>query len=416
MALVPKYLTEVNGPASVKIDSTMAQNLGLRLATVARIPLASEVHATGIIGFNERDVAVVQSRAAGFVQRIWPLAPGDAIAAGQPLVEVMVPEWTAAQHEFFAARSAGDKSLVAIARERLRLVGMSDEQIRAAEHDGIPRSTFRIDAPIDGVIQSLDVRAGMTLMAGQTLARLNGVATVWLEAAVPEALAGEVQVGSRATIRLTGVPDQVLDGRVTAILPALNDASRSLRVRIELFNPDGRLRPGLSAQVSIVTTAEGTTLAIPTEAVIRTGKRSLVMVAGDEGRFMPMEVRLGREVGDQTLITSGLSEGQRVVASGQFLIDSEASLNGVIASTTETSTPVVLHEADATIKAIDTGEVTLTHGPFETLSMPGMTMAFPLARPDLARDFKIGDQVRVGVRQTDNGLVVERLEKIGGSP
>jgi Cu(I)/Ag(I) efflux system membrane fusion protein len=328
----------------------------------------------------------------------------------------MVPEWTAAQHEFFAARSAGDKSLVAIARERLRLVGMSDEQIRAAEHDGIPRSTFRIDAPIDGVIQSLDVRAGMTLMAGQTLARLNGVATVWLEAAVPEALAGEVQVGSRATIRLTGVPDQVLDGRVTAILPALNDASRSLRVRIELFNPDGRLRPGLSAQVSIVTTAEGTTLAIPTEAVIRTGKRSLVMVAGDEGRFMPMEVRLGREVGDQTLITSGLSEGQRVVASGQFLIDSEASLNGVIASTTETSTPVVLHEADATIKAIDTGEVTLTHGPFETLSMPGMTMAFPLARPDLARDFKIGDQVRVGVRQTDNGLVVERLEKIGGSP
>jgi Cu(I)/Ag(I) efflux system membrane fusion protein len=284
MALVPKYLTEVNGPASVKIDSTMAQNLGLRLATVARIPLASEVHATGIIGFNERDVAVVQSRAAGFVQRIWPLAPGDAIAAGQPLVEVMVPEWTAAQHEFFAARSAGDKSLVAIARERLRLVGMSDEQIRAAEHDGIPRSTFRIDAPIDGVIQSLDVRAGMTLMAGQTLARLNGVATVWLEAAVPEALAGEVQVGSRATIRLTGVPDQVLDGRVTAILPALNDASRSLRVRIELFNPDGRLRPGLSAQVSSVTTAEGTTLAIPTEAVIRTGKRSLVMVAGDEGR------------------------------------------------------------------------------------------------------------------------------------
>ncbi|MBK9130037.1 MAG: efflux RND transporter periplasmic adaptor subunit [Gammaproteobacteria bacterium] len=416
MALVPKYASEKGEPTGVKIDPAMAQNLGMRLATVARVPLASQVDATGIIGYNERDVAVVQSRAEGFVERVWPLAPGDVIEAGQPLAEVLVPAWAAAQHEFLAAKSSGNGTLLAIARERLHLVGMSDEQIHTIEHDGTPRSIFRIDAPIDGVIQSLDVRTGMTLTTGQTLARINGLATVWLDVAVPEARAGDVQIGSNAVIYLTSIPGQALNGRVTTILPVLNDGSRSLRIRIELFNPDGHLRPGLSAQVSLDTSSDDTALAVPTEAVIRTGKRSLVMVADDQGRFMPAEVTLGREIGGQTMIASGLSEGQRVVSSGQFLLDSEASLNGIIANTGEvfeSSLPAALHEADATITGISTDEVTLAHGPFKTLSMPGMTMTFPLARPGLAHDLKTGDKVRVGVRQTDNGLVVERIEKMG---
>jgi Cu(I)/Ag(I) efflux system membrane fusion protein len=416
MALIPKHAGEESESAGVKIDPAMAQNLGMRLAPVARVPLASQVDATGVIGYNERDVAVVQSRTEGFVERVWPLAPGDVVEAGQPLIDVLVPAWATAQHEFIALKSSGDKTLLAIARDRLRLLGMSDEQIRDVEHDGTPRSIFTITAPINGVIQSLDVRAGMTLMTGQTLARINGIATVWLEVAVPEALAGKVQVGSNAAIRLASFPELPVDGRVTTILPALNEGTRSLRVRIELFNPDGRLRPGLSAQVSLGTSSGETALAVPTEAIIRTGKRSLVMVAGDQGRFMPTEVTLGHEVGNQTLIDSGLSEGQQVVASGQFLIDSEASLDGIIArsaSTHEMAVPAALHEADATIKDINTGEITLAHGPFKTLSMPGMLMTFPLARPELAQGLKIGDRVRVGVRQTDSGLVVERIEKIG---
>ena len=180
-----------------------------------------------------------------------------------------------------------------------------------------------------GVIQSLDVRGGMTLIAGQTLARINGLATVWLEAAVPEALAGSVRIGTAAQVRLTAAPGEVIAGVVTAILPALNDATRTLRVRIELPNRNGHLRPGLSAQITLTSSDKSTALAVPTEAIIRTGKRALVMVAKKQGRFTPVAVTLGNEVDNQTVITAGLSEGEQIVASGQFLIDSEASLSGV---------------------------------------------------------------------------------------
>lgn len=416
MALVPKYADEVGSAAGVMIDPAVTQSLGVRLAQVERVALATQVEATGLIGFNEREVAVVQSRTGGFVERVWPLAPGDVVAAGQPLAEFLVPEWAAAQHELLAIRVAGDAALSAAARDRLRLLGMPEALIRDVEQSGVPRPRYTVTAPRSGLIQALEVRAGMTIMAGQTLARLNGLATVWLEVAVPETYAASVHPGDSAEARLAGFPDQVIAGRVTAILPALNEATRSLRVRIELPNRDGRLRPGLSAQVRLVAASKGTALAVPTEAVIRTGKRALVMVAGDKGRFTPVEVTLGRELGERTVITTGLAEGQQVVASGQFLIDSEASLSGVMARSESEAGSAVLHSAEAKIDEIGRDDITLTHGPFKTLAMPGMTMSFPLAKPGLVNGLKAGDRVTVFMRQTDDGLIVERLEKMGGKP
>lgn len=415
MALVPKYADEAS-EGGVRIDPAATQNLGMRLAKVERIPLATRVEAAGLIGFDERDVAVVQSRAGGFVERVWPLAPGDVVKAGQPLVELLVPEWAAAQHELLAIRSTGDAALLEAARDRLRLLGMPEALIRKVEFSGVPHPRYTVSLPRGGVVQSLDVRAGMTVMAGQTLARINGLSTVWLEVAVPEAYAASVRPGDAAEVRLAGFPDQAIGGRVSAILPALNDATRSLRVRVELPNRGGRLRPGLSAQVRLTMASEGTALAVPTEAVIRTGKRALVMVAGDQGRFTPVEVTLGREVGDRTVIAAGLAEGQQVVASGQFLIDSEASLGGVMARAAGEEGGVPLHSAKAVIDAIGGDDVTLTHGPFKTLSMPGMTMTFPLAKPELTKGLKAGDHVTVFVRQSDDGLIVERLEKMGAKP
>jgi len=420
MALVPKYADETAGDSGVRIDPAVTQNLGVRLASVERVPLATRVDASGLIGFDERDIAVVQARSGGFVERVWPLAPGDVVRAGQPLVTLLVPEWAAAQHELLAIRSAGDPALLAAARDRLRLLGMPDELIRRVEQRGEPQPRYTVSLPRGGLLQSLDVRAGMTVAAGQTLARVNGLRTVWLDVAVPEAYAAWVHPGVRAEARLAGFPDKPIAGRVSAILPALNEAARSLQVRVVLPNPGGRLRPGLSAQVRLVSDTQGSALAVPTEAVIRTGKRALVMVAGENGRFSPVEVSLGPEVGDRTVIASGLEEGQKIVASGQFLIDSEASLSGVMARTEGevASAPagVVLHSAEAKIDEIDANEITLTHGPFKTLSMPGMTMVFPLARPDLTKGLKAGDRVTVFVRQTDQGLVVERLEKAGARP
>lgn len=329
MDLVPKYADAGETSGGVTIDPALTQNLGVRLAAVVRIPLATEIEATGLIGFNERDVAVLQSRSNGFVERVWPLAPGDVVNAGQPLVEVLAPEWTAALHELLALKSTGDAALIAAAHERLRLLGMPEALIAESEQSGAARSRFTLTAPIAGVIQSLEVRTGMTVTTGQTVARINGLATVWLDVAVPEALAGAVRKGAAAEVRLASSPERAIMGRVTTILPALNEAARTLRVRIELPNRDGQLRPGVSAQVKLTSATQASVLAVPTEAVIRTGKRALVMVAETDGRFTPVEVTLGREVGNQTVIASGLNEGQQIVASGQFLIDSEASLKGI---------------------------------------------------------------------------------------
>jgi len=419
MELVPKYADEGGDASTVSINPGVSQNLGVRLATVTRAPLDSSVTATGIVDFNERDVAIVQARAGGFVERVARLAPNDVIGSGAFIAELLVPEWAALQEEYLALKALGDASLEEAARARMRLGGMPESLIREVAASGKIRNRIAITAPRGGVIQSLDVRSGMTLMAGQTLARFNGIGTVWLDVAVPESQAGAVRVGQSAEAAFAAFPGKPVQGRVTALLPALSDAARALRVRVELPNKDGRLRPGLSAQVSLTGSGGESALRVPTEAVIRTGRRALVIVAEAEGRYRPVEVILGPESGNDTVILSGLDEGQAIVASGQFLIDSEASLQGIVArgsdSTAAMPAPVALHEADAVIDEVSGAYVTLSHGPFKTLSMPGMTMEFPLARPELAKGLKAGDRVRVGARETDDGLVIEKLDKTGGA-
>jgi Cu(I)/Ag(I) efflux system membrane fusion protein len=414
MDLVPRYADEGEAGDTVRIDPAVAQNLGLRLATVTRGPLHTRIEATGVLGYNERDVTVVQARTEGFVERVAPLAPGDVVAAGQWLAELLVPAWVAVQQEFLAVRALGDDTLTAAARERMRLAGLPEALLREVEASGQPRTRVRITAPRRGVIEELGVREGMTVMAGQTLARLNSLDPVWLEVAVPEAQSAFVQVGQAAEVRWHADPGQVLKGRVTAVLPTLSGATRTLRVRMELPNPDGRLRPGQTAQASLVGATAGEALRVPTEAVIRTGRRAVVMRAEAEGRYRPVEVQLGAEVGDETLVLEGLAEGDRVVASGPFLIDSEASLRGVLARARGEAAGPVLHEAEATLEDLLDDEVVLDHGPFPSLNMPAMTMAFPLARPELAQGLRPGMRVKVGVRQTDRGLVVERLDILGG--
>jgi len=328
MELVPRYAEEAGPAAGVRIDPGVQQNLGVRLTKVERVPLASRIDASGVLGFDERNVAVVQSRAGGFVEKVWPLAPGDQVRAGDPLVELLVPEWAVAEQELLVARQSGDASLLEAARDRLRLLGIDIAEIQRLENTGVAHSQFIVRAPISGVVQTLDLRTGMTLTTGQTLLRINSLDSVWTEVAVPEALAGNLHVGDHAALQLADRAAAPVDGRVSALLSALNDATRTVRVRVELANRDRRLRPGQSAQVTLTAGSTQDGLVVPTEALIRTGKRSLVMVA-EQGGFRPVEVILGQEMGDRTVITSGLTEGQEVVASGQFLLDSEASLRGL---------------------------------------------------------------------------------------
>ena len=335
MQLVPQYADDgdSNGaaPAGVKIDPAVMQNLGIRLSSVEQAILPVSVDAVASVQFNDRDVAVVQARTDGFVERVYARAPGDVIGAGAPLVDLVVPAWFAAQNEFLALRNSGDQSLIDAGRQRLHQLGMSADVIAKVEQSGHPQSQVTIASPIGGVIQSLDIRAGMNVAAGAPLARINGLGTVWLEAAIPEAQAGLVTAGMTAQARFAAYPSEKFAGMVIAVLPETTPESHTLRVRVELQNPHGRFKPGMFVQLRLENMQRETTLVVPSEAVIRSGARNVVIAALEGNRFQPVEVTTGREVDGRTTILKGLVVGQQVVSSGQFLIDSEASLKGVLA-------------------------------------------------------------------------------------
>ena len=331
MKTQPKYADDgaiAGGAAGVTIDPAAMQNLGIRIVPAEMGSLVATLSVTGSIDFNQRDVAFNQARSGGFVARVYARAPGDVVRAGAPIADVQLPEWSGAQTEFLAVRRLGRPDLTAAARQRLKLLGMSDGVIASVERSGRTNGTITITSPLSGVIQTLDVRAGMTVTQGQTLAQVVGIGTVWLNAAVPEAQAGSVRVGQSASATLTAFPGQTFGGRIIAILPTAQSDSRTITVRIELANRGGRLRPGMFAQVALGA-AGNSVLLVPSEAVIRTGTRTIVMLATGNGRYQPAEVRTGREGGGKTEILEGLAVGEKVVASGQFLLDSEASLTGI---------------------------------------------------------------------------------------
>lgn len=417
MPLVPRYADEgADGSrgAGVRIDPAQLQNLGVRYAVVERGALGSELTASGVIDFNQRDVSVVQARADGFVQRVYARAPGDVIAAGAPLADILTPEWGGAQAEYLAVRRTGDAPLIAAARQRLVLLGMSQSVIARVERTDRPQTTVTVTTPGGGVIRTLSVRAGMTVARGQTLAEISGLGTVWLNAAVPEAEAAQVRPGQSVTATLAAFPGEAFSGRVSALLPEVTGESRTLTARVELINRRGRLRPGMFGEVQF-SGPPTPALLIPAEAVIRTGRRTLVMLARADGRFGPAEIQVGRSDGEHVEVLAGLEAGERIVASGQFLIDSEASLAATparpIGEAARQAAPTTLHEATGRVEAIDATGLTLSHGAVPTLGWPAMTMTFKLADPSLAAGLRPGDQVRFAFDQPPAGPTIRRVEK-----
>jgi Cu(I)/Ag(I) efflux system membrane fusion protein len=417
MQLVPKYADEADAGGGVRIDPAIAQNLGVRLATAETGSLPGGVTATGVIDFNERDVTVVQAKADGFVQRVYGRAPADVVAAGAPLADLLIPAWAGAQGEFLAVLRTGDPALIQAARDRLRLLGVPPALIDAVERNGRVRNVVTIRTPAGGMIRTLAVRDGMTVAAGETLAEVNGLSRVWLNAAVPEAQAAQVRVGEAAQVSLAAYPGETFRGRVTAILPEAEAASRTLTARIELANRGGRLRPGMFATVSFGGLERAAVL-VPSEAVIRTGRRALVMVARDGGRYEPAEVRVGREAGAKTEILAGLAPGEKVVASGQFLLDSEASLSGIQArpiagaeGSAKAARAPALYRSQGRVERISPTSVTLSHEPVPALEWPAMTMAFRLAAPETGAGIEAGDRVHFAFAQTPEGPVVREMRK-----
>ena len=423
MMLVPRYAG--NGAAdasSVTVSPRIQQNLGLRTAPVVQGALVSEITVVGSVAWNERDQALVSSRAMGYVEKLHVNAVLDRVAAGAPLAELYVPDWVAAQEEYLAlARASGPglEPLRDAARQRMRQAGMEPAQIQQVVNSGQlqPRVTLR--APIAGVLTELTVRQGSTTTPGMVIARIQGTRTVWAEGEVPESQAALLQPDVPVKASSPGAPGQHFEGHLQALLPQVNPATRTVRARLELANPGGRLVPGMSVQMRFARSSASTTLMVPSDAVIHTGRRSVVMLAAEGGRFSPVEVVTGLESGGQTEIVSGLQVGQRVVLSGQFLIDSEASLRGLEARLNpapEAGAP--RYRTDAVINALSGNTVNLTHPPIEALKWPEMTMDFQLPpRERQPGKLEAGDRLQIEFHLQEGDLPqITEIQRVAPEP
>jgi Cu(I)/Ag(I) efflux system membrane fusion protein len=412
MQLVPKYAGEAADSGTVSISPQMVQNLGVRTAEARSGAIEQRLEAVGAVAFNERGVVQLQARAAGFVEKLHARAPLDPVARGAPLVEILFPEWAGAQEEFLLLRKSGSGGLAQAARHRLLLLGMSEVQIAVVERDAKVRNRFTLSSPISGVIAELGVREGMNVMPGMTLFRIVDMSTVWVNADVPEAQASWVTPGARVEARVQAYPGRVFEGRVGALLPEVSAQTRTLRTRIEVANPGALLKPGMFASVVFRQGAKRDSVLVPSEAVIRTGTRDVVVVALGEGRFRAAQVELGFESGGQSEIRKGLEAGDKVVLSGQFLIDSEASLSGTLAR---------LEGAEASYKgrgritALEPreGRVELDHEPIPSMQWPKMRMGFLVEDKAQLTRLREGDAVEFELRgkpNPDGDYVITKIE------
>ncbi|MEO8417689.1 MAG: efflux RND transporter periplasmic adaptor subunit [Methylophilaceae bacterium] len=428
MQLQPKYAGDdmAEGDSTVAISAQAMQNLGIRLAKAEMIRLGDALAAVGRIEPDERRFYAVQARIPGFVERLLVRAVGDPVKRGQKVAEVYAPELLGAQQEYLALLSLGATTgddLKQAARQRLKLLGMSEGEIAGITSSGQASPRYGIYAPASGVLAELGVREGAQLMPGSSLMQISDLSSVWLIAEVPERDAARFKLGSTAEVQLQGMGGQPYTGQVSYIYPVLDQTSRTLRVRIQLANLKGELRPGMYANVSLAGEARQV-LAVPTESIIATGKRKLVIVKEEHG-FRPVEVVTGQEGSGKTEILKGLAEGENVVASGQFLIDSEASLSGVLArlelqSATDSmqagaKTPAKMPIGTGKVVEVDAkaNHVTLAHEPIPALGWPSMTMGFGVKDAQQLKALKPGDQVEFELKAQDDEYVIERIEKRG---
>lgn len=407
MDLVPKYADEGGGEGGIAVSPAIAQSLGIRVARVENRDIAPIVRAVGRVEFDERRLAEVQTLTPGFVERLTVRAEGEPVRAGRVVAEVYSPELLAAQNEYkalLAVRSSASASLRDAARSRLRLLGMPEPLVRRLEGGGSPRRTYPVVARSSGIVTRIGARPGAQVEPGQSIVTVQGLAQVLVIADVPEASLAGVHRGQPAEITFPAYPGDVRKGVVDYIFPSLDAETRTARVRITLPNPDGRLKAGMFAKVTLEGTG-GMAVVVPSEAVIDTGRRRVVIIRRN-GTFLPAEVTIGRDEGDYTQILGGVRPGEEVVVSGQFLIDSEASLSGVVARLqANRAAPLAVGNGRGTIVSVDPANslLAIRHEAIPELGWPAMTMTFKVPQPSMLRGFSRGARVEFQVGAQPQG-------------
>ena len=279
--------------------------------------------------YDERRIAIVTARANGWIERLDVRANGDAVQRGQRLAGLYSPDLLAAQEEYLLAVRSDDAVLLPAARRRLELLGLSTGQLDRIVRRGATERQVDIVAPTNGVVTDLGVREGAAVTSGMAIMNLADLSEVWVIGEVPESQGAWLKAGQSAEVTLPGAGGEPVSGRLDYLYPEISAATRTVRVRVVVPNQGRALRPGMSARIAIQGQPRSV-IVVPTEALIRSGERTAVILAEGEGRFRPVAVVAGLEQGDRTEIRAGLNAGDQVVVSGQFLIDSEANIGGVL--------------------------------------------------------------------------------------
>ena len=401
MDLIPVYKGQQKGAGSeVVIAPEVVQNLGVRTATADRSKLWQKVSTVGFVDYDESKLSHIHLRTQGWIEKLTVQSEGDRVQKGQLLFKLYSPELVNVQEEYLQALTLGNKTLINASKQRMFALGVPSSEIKRLNKERIARQTISYYAPQNGVVSSLKVREGMFVKPENQVATLADLSTVWVMAEVFERQSSWIEVGQPAEVRFSYLPGKIFEGQVEYIYPDLDKMTRALTVRIKFENLDEALKPNMFGDVYIFAGAKENIIVVPRESVIRTGTSERVILAKGEGRFEPRDVVTGIESGDLIEIQSGLSEGEDVVISGQFLIDSEASTKASFTRMTTLSNAKEMTDSESMSKEIvATGiveeifeseqKLRITHEPIEALGWPQMKMDFHITKDYYVDEFNL---------------------------
>ncbi|MCP5279072.1 MAG: efflux RND transporter periplasmic adaptor subunit [Thiobacillus sp.] len=417
MDLVPKYAGE-DEAGTVSIDPRVVQNLGIRTAQAERGRLWRRIDTVGYVRADDNRVQFLQARVNGWIEGLHVHTLNDPVKRGQLIAEVYSPDLYTAQEEFLLAlKHPEDAGWIAAAKQKLAFLGLSQGQIANLEKNGKPLRRVNYYAPTGGIVTKIAVHEGAQVTAGMPILEITDLSRVWVTAEVMESQAAWITPGKSVEISVESLPGEVFEGTVDYLYPTVNTATRTHPVRIVLANKGLKLKPGMFAQVTLYGGKGEDAVLVPSEAVITTGKRSIVLVSAGEGKFQPVEVTTGMSSDGRTAILEGLSGGEQVVTSGQFLIESEANLKGALEKLKPLSSAV--HTGTGVITKVDakSGELEMAHDPIPSLDWPSMTMEFDVKDKAALQGLKAGDKVEFDMVKEDGGFPVTaiRLRDVGKS-
>jgi RND family efflux transporter MFP subunit len=424
MDYIAVYEGEDETPDSgIKVSAEKVQKSGVKSVVVARRVLDRALRASGRVELDERLLFTVAPKFEGWIERLHVNVTGQSVSRGQPLFEVYSPELISAQREYAiatkAATTGSTESRVAMQQladaslARLRNWNIDDAQVKALAaggNEGGERRTLTFRSPAAGVVTEKKAVQGMRFMPGDALYQIADISAVWVVADVAEQDIALVKAAGKANVRVDAYPGKIFTGTIAYIYPTLKAETRTIQVRVELANPGGLLKPAMYAQVEFVVGHRSAVLAVPTAAVIDSGTRKVVVVDLGDGRFEPREVKTGVRGEQFVEILEGVQEGDRVVAAGNFLIDSESNLKAALGGMEKPK--AVGHQAVGKLDAIEGGTVTITHEPIASLKWPKMTMEFEPANAALFADIKPGTAIAFEfVERKPGEWVVTKVEK-----